>query len=251
MMRSKGFFIVFSLVLLVAAGASGGPLMPPLSTTPVAGESPLFDIGPSGGTGSITAYVDWMVLGAGDYTGTGVSGLVSGVFGSNVVPTGNWLYAYQVEANVTGTAIFTVDLVDFTSILFFGSLAGVDLDTVGHDAAVFANLGPVPPPAENEGYVCCQPNDDGVALSAGDISWKFIEPIPGVPGTGFVAGEESETLFFVATLPPVYNVGQVLDSGAAGFPGSGRVPSPAPEPASGLLLLLGIGSLAAYYRRRA
>jgi hypothetical protein len=250
MMGSKGFFIVFGVVLLVAAGASGGPLMPSLSSTPVAGESPLFDVGPAGGTGTITAYVDWMVLGAGDYTGTGVSGLVSGVFGSDVIPVGNWLYAYQVEANTNGTAQFTVDLADPTAVLAFGSLMNVDLDTIGHDAAVFANLGPVPPPAENEGYACCV-GSNGFTLSSDNISWGFPEEIIGVPGSGFDAGEESETLYLVATLPPVYNVGQVLDSGSEDFPGSGLVPSPAPEPASGLLLLLGIGSLAAYYRRRA
>lgn len=245
-MRITGLLVTLGSFLVLASAAFSDPLMPTDLTPPVAGESPLID--PTNPPIPVTAYVDWIVLGPNE-NGMEYSSLITSLFGpaATEVPDATWVYLYQVEAMSDGLQIFTVTIPDVSSVLAFGSLSGIDLDSDAgygeHNSGVYGNLA-----TEHDPFTCCEPVDAS-NLGLADVSWEFMEPIIGVPTSGFRAGEESELLYIVSNRPPTYNMASVNDSGTVGYPAEGRVPTPAPEPSSTLLLLLGVGSLVAYRRR--
>jgi hypothetical protein len=181
-----------------------------------------------------------------------------------VVPApGGLLYAYQLE-NTTGTAIdaFSITLPPGTagSILAFGILAGDDLDLPTpahppHAGPVTPVDGPAPgpfpildgPPLEEGPFPLVPLAAPLVTLDpiGSNISWTFA-PFP--------AGAESDTLFFISTLPPTYGPAGAQDTIPPSpwnslAPGGEPVPVPIPEPLSAAWLVLAGSALAIRSRR--
>jgi hypothetical protein len=246
--------------LLIAVGALalplrtyGGPIPAQPLVTPVAGESDL--------TSFIPPYtsdvgVDWMVV---DYAG----GLLDGQGQPIPVPVGGaYLYMYQLE----NTSSVAVDLLTVTfpagtigTVLAAGGLASDDLDAPSllHPAHA-GTVNPVddPPPGTfpvlngEEGPFVLAPlaslvtNVDAVS---GNVTWTFAP---------LAVNRESDTLYYLSTLPPIYGDAVAQDSTPPSpwgslAPGGDKVPVPVPEPATWLLWSIGLaGALIAVRRRR-
>ena len=232
---SKAYKCVASLgVAALGAGVSfAGPIPPSPSPVPSSGES-FWDSFPSAATDA-GLNVDWMVyqLGAGN------------PFGSAYV--GEYVYLYQLEVNsaaVTGPSLFSVTFntaLAGVSVGDAGFLVGDDLDLMtGNHAAhnlagetdTFALQNTVPP------------ND--VDVTSGNVTWHFPD---------ISQGEESDTLYFISPLPPIYGEGNAADSTLPSpwgslAPGSQPVPVPAPEPSEYLMAGLGLLGLGYFIRRK-
>jgi hypothetical protein len=194
--------------------------------------------------------VDWMVI---PYVG----GLGP--------PAGGFLYAYQLE-NTTGTGVdaFSITLPPGTapSVLFGGIILGDDLDLPTpahppHAGGAFPVDGPVPgpfpildgPPLEEGPFplVPLAATLTTLDLAGSNITWTFAP---------LAAGVESDTLFFVSTLPPTYGPAGAQDTIPPSpwnslAPGGEPVPVPIPEPVSTTLLVLaGLSALTLRPRRR-
>jgi len=239
---------------VVAVGAL--TIIPSVKAAPIPAAPGPFSAGESELTSFVTGLasdltVDWMVV---PYTG----GLVSTASGVPVgpIPAGGFLYAYQLE-NTTGQAIdaysVTLPAGVVGSVAGAGIIGGDDLDlpTAIHPAhagtVIFPDgpvAGPFPildgPPVEEGPFAL---GLLGAPLTSvdfvnGNVSWTF-DP--------FAAGLESETLFFVSPIPPIYGNAVAQDSTPPApwgslAPGGEPVPVPAvPEPAA--LGLAGIGLL--------
>ncbi|MEZ8220320.1 PEP-CTERM protein-sorting domain-containing protein [Candidatus Fervidibacteria bacterium JGI MDM2 JNZ-1-D12] len=174
-------------------------------------------------------WVDWLVLGPGEYEGTDyeeiVLALVSGTF------LNEYAYLYQIESNQSNTDQLTVrPLGPWTEI---GKL-GLDLDN-------WHNL---------PGEKVAVPQKDLVEPSFIDRdpqapSWNFLRTdIPG--GKGVIgAGQESWILYILSPMPPTFNKATLTNSGSSEKP----LPVPSPEPTMSLLLIIGVAGLAIYRRR--
>jgi hypothetical protein len=167
-----------------------------------------------------------------------------------VIPTtgtafapGLYAYLYQIEnTSKAGVDAFSVTLAPagFASVVGAGILAGDNLDLLSlfhppHDVAFFPILAgeadPFPLAPVVGGSTTLNPLDD-------TVSWTF-SPI--------ASGTQSDTLYFLSTLPPVYGNAVAQDSippspwGTLAV-GAQPVPVPLPEPAT--WVLAGAGLLA-------
>ncbi len=228
---------VSGLMAMVGSRSFAGPLLP-LLTPPVAGET---DIVGSGGV--LVGRIDWFVLPPGDYTNTVFAPLVIDVFDIEpgfpaVAPV--YIYAYQVEPAINDIEDFTVNVRG----PYLGSgTSFLDLDDVGHDAAIFPNLGGAIPPPENEVDVATlQFMTFGPIEKPDNVTYDF----DGELNASDI--EESEVLWLVSEMPPTYWIG-VLSNGLPA-PGTGLVPVPSPEPATLVLLMMGAIGLGIVSRQR-
>jgi hypothetical protein len=218
--------LVFGFIVPVFAG----PLAPSLNVTPVAGETTLLSANTPGVS---VAYVDWMVLSEGDYSSSALKPLVNQAFGSCYIPQGKYFYAYQVESLIDEAEVFTVNIKDSSLVDAVGTSC-LDLDSVGHSAAYFPNLGGSP--AENE-FSSQQPLVDVTSekLKSTCITWRFDGELD--------AGEESEALWFISSCSPSYRPVAFQDS-VPPSPGVGDIPSnQVPAPGALLLGITGLGMI--------
>lgn len=217
-------WVAFPLLLVTTVAPSfagsipSAPLVPP-----VAGESHLtsFIIGPLS-----KINVDWWVI---PTTGT-------------PFPDDAFAYLYQIENTTTsGVDAFSITLSPgaASSLLAYGVLPGDDLDV----ASAYHPAHLVGGEEESLPFVPLSSVSTTINLSDDTISWTF-NPM------GF--GEQSDTLFFVSTDPPIYGNGVAQNSIPPSpwgtlAPGADPLPIPAPpdsivvpEPSSALLALLAI-----------
>lgn len=239
-------------VTLSSTAIFAGPIpAAPLAPLPVAGESDLpsfiFPL-----TSDIT--VDWIVV---DYAG----GLIDPE-SEEPIPAGGFLYLYQIE----NTSAVAMDALSITmgpggaaSVFAAGVLPGDDLDLPGalhpaHSDPMFASDGPVAGPfpilAGEEGPFGMAPLSGvltTVNLADNNVTWTF-NPLS--------SGKESDTLFYLSSLPPIYGNGVAQDStppspwGSLAM-GGDPVPVPGvPEPGSLALAALGAAAVGLFGRRR-
>jgi hypothetical protein len=245
--------IVTCGVFAVPHFSMAGPIPAEPLVTPVAGESDLTSFIPPH---TSDVGVDWMVV---DYAG----GLLDGLGQPIPVPVGGaYLYMYQLEnTSIVAVDLFTVTFPSGTvgSVIAAGGLAGDDLDapTLLHPAHAGtvnpvddAAGGPFPVLNGEEGPFVLAPlaslvtNVDAVS---GNVTWTF---------TPLAVNRESDTLYYLSTLPPIYGDAVAQDSTPPSpwgtrAPGADKVPVPVPEPASWLLWSIGLaGALIALRRRR-
>jgi hypothetical protein len=228
----RKFIGLMSMVLVVATVAIADKLPPNLSTFPVAGESELYDSTLGGYAGN----VDWLVLAPGDYTGTIYAPFVVHVFGSLIAT--EYLYLYQVEGRAAGNNSFTI----YVTGPWSGGgtfTPNLDLDDV-HNSGIFSYLsGELEVPSAS----LVSPNNFGTTSSPlGELfQWTWN------PGNTLDAGEESYVLFITSPAPPTYGYATLKDT----F--SGRtftIAVPSPEPASFVLLLMGVAASGVILRRK-
>jgi hypothetical protein len=213
---------ILAILLGLTTVLQAGPLAPTLSAAePRAGETTMF----SPQYGKTVGYVEWMVLTPGDYGSKIFAPLVNDVFGSVVVPDGQYLYAYEVKSLVDKGSGLTVRADPATSIVQTGS-SNLNLESVGHDSVTFSNLGA---PGPSKHHVVNQTNMVPVSSidvdENGMITWKFDDKLG--------KNQISETLWFVSTNIPeyrqaLYQAGQTTGSGATTSGGGGTAHLPVP-----------------------
>ena len=225
----------FLLIMGLALSASAGPLAPSLSkTSPTAGETTML-----ASNGTSVGYVEWMVLTPGKYNSTVFSALVKDAFGSTTIPTGQYLYAYEVKSLVDNGEALTIKSDSANKILKAGSTA-VNLDKSGHDAVTFSNLGA---PGPEEHHVANESNlisETGIKVKNNTVTWSFDGDLN--------TGEVSETLWFIGNSLPTYKpaIYSIL-IGTGEAPGGGAAHMPLP----GALVLVMIGfSILGWLRHR-
>jgi len=228
----RKFIGLMSMVLVVATVAFADKLPPNLSTFPVAGESELYDSTRKGYSGN----VDWLVLAPGDYTGTIYAPFVVHVFGS---PTATeYLYLYQVEGRAAGNNSFTI----YVTGPWSGGgtfTTNLDLDDV-HNSSTFPYLsGELEEPSAS----LVSPNDFGTTSSPlGELfqwTWNLKNTLD--------ADEESYVLFITSPAPPTYGQATLKDT----YSGQTfTIAVPSPEPASFVLLLMGVAASGVILRRK-
>ena len=231
MQRLRGLVVALMTVgLMVGLGARSfaGPLLPPLLSFPVAGESKLAEIT----TPNDYIRIDWIVQPA-------PSGF----------PPDWFIYLYQIE-NTTGTleGIRSFNVSFSTSPLTIaGVLDGDNLDNI-HNLA--GEVEPIPgtiDPSDADNY--------DVFISPTGVSWNII--VGNIPIGNIPKGSQSITLFIIDPRPPMYGVGVAQNSGKQWRTGQtlvqgqfgDPVPVPSPEPATLVLLSLGLG-IVGFLRRR-
>ncbi len=230
-MKKIGRVLIPVLLLSVVGPVLAGPLAPPLTVTPVAGETTLFS---AFAPGTPVAYVDWMVLSGGNYSGSVLRPLVQQAFGSDVIPDGKYFYAYQVESLTNDAEVFTVNIAS-SSLVENAGASCLDLDDVGHNENYFSNLGSSPAPAEHE-FCPQEPPVDSTStyLSQSCITWRFNGELD--------AREESEALWFVSSCSPSYRPVAIQQDSVPPSPGTGGIPSnQVPAPGAVLLGMIGLG----------
>jgi len=225
MKRSINVAVIFGLMGM--ASTAMGSAIPPSLIIPVMGESEVFSF-----VQNDHVTIDWMVIDAGPM-GLG--------------PSGAFAYLFQIEntsANGMVNALsITLPAGADAGIISVGEFTGDDLDLAtgfhpAHDVSVDPVLS-----TEGEGLTFRQVNST-VSMDNGNITWQFAS-------RSLLAGEESQTLFFVHPDPPKYgnatiNGGPVNPAPwATTAPGSDQVPVPnvIPEPASLALLAVGAAFL--------
>jgi hypothetical protein len=169
----------------------------------------------TGGGGLVDVEVDYAVYAPGKFNASAVSGAV----GHPVDPSnGNqYVYAYQLW-NVGG--IQTI------------SGLSVGLAELGNPGTVFvdkqvANIGSISIPVDSPADV----TPSSMAFNgtpAGSAVWHYS------PG-GLLVDNNSSVLIYTSPFPPHTDLASILGGLGAG----GRLPSPVPEPATGLLLVFG------------
>jgi len=223
----QGLFVMFGMVATVTAG----PLAPPLTTTPVAGETTLYSVYNSY---TPVGYVDWAVLSQGDYSTSVFKPLIKQAFGCNIIPDGKYLYAYQIESMVDNVEVFTVNVNSASLVEDLGS-CHMDLDSLGHNENYFCNLGSTnEPPCEHEfAYQKSIVDTTNVDLSNTCITWRFDGELD--------CQEESEVLWFISSCCPSYRPVALQDE-VPPTPGIGDIPSnQVPAPGAVLLGMIGLG----------
>jgi len=238
----RKFIGLMSMVLVVATVAFADKLPPNLSTFPVAGESEVYDSDLGGYAGN----VDWLVLAPGDYTGTIYAPFVVHVFGSPIAT--EYLYLYQVEGRATGNNSFTIYVTGpwsgggtFTTALDLDEW--VDSNNIVHKVHDSSNFPYLAGELEVPSAPLVEPNDFGTTPSElGELfQWTWSSE------NRLDAGEESYVLFITSPAPPTYGRATLKDTY------SGRtltIAVPSPEPASFVLLLMGVAASGVILRRK-
>jgi hypothetical protein len=228
----RKFIGLMSMVLVVATVAFADKLPPNLSTFPVAGESELYDSTLNGYAGN----VDWLVLAPGDYTGTIYEPFVVHVFSSPIAT--EYLYLYQVEGRAAGNNSFTI----YVTGPWSGGgtfTTNLDLDDV-HNSITFPYLsGELEVPSAS----LVSPNNFGITSSPlGELfQWTWN------PGNTLDAGEQSYVLFITSPAPPTYGYATLKDTYSGN---TFTIAVPSPEPASFVLLLMGVAASGVILRRK-
>ena len=216
-------FVVMVIGILATSGiAMAVSIEPGLGILPVAGEAEHNALFPPGATDQ--AYVDWIVFNPAAYDGSAFDSLITGIIGSDSLT--EYLYVYQIEARGSPD----IDDVENLTLYFSTGLASgagsyaADLDT-WHNSGNFGNLATE---GEDAGasLVALQA---GPAFHATNVTWDY----DGLLDTG----EESHVAWLTSPNKPGYFPSLVSNTAGTG----GRIPAPTPEPAS--MVLMGIGLL--------
>lgn len=209
-------------ILSISSVAMAVSIEPGLGILPVAGEAEHNAFFPPSSTEH--AYVDWIVFNPGAYDGSAFDDLITGIIGSDSLT--EYLYVYQIEARGTPA----IDNVENLTIYFSTGLASgagsyaADLDS-WHNSTNFANLATEGETA-GASLVALQ---FGPAFAPSNLTWDY----DGLLDTG----EESHVAWITSPHRPGYFPSAVNNTAQTG----GRVPAPTPEPAS--MVLMGIGLL--------
>jgi hypothetical protein len=232
----RKFIGLMSMVLVVATVAFADKLPPNLSTFPVAGESELYDSTREGYSGN----VDWLVLAPGDYTNTIYEPFVLAVFGSP--EASEYLYLYQVEGRAVGNNSFTIYVTGpwsgggtFTTD---DDTTALDLDDV-HNSSTFPYLSGE---FEVANASLVRPERFRILNSPlGDLfQWTWVDDT-------LDENEESYVLFITSPAPPTYGQATLKDT----YSGQTfTIAVPSPEPASFVLLLMGVAASGVILRRK-
>lgn len=234
MIRKRILASICLLVPLMAAPALAGPIPASPSPVPSAGESLLtsFIVGPAD-----SLNVDWEVL------PTALTAFAPGLFA----------YEYQIEntSAASGVDAFSITIPNIGSVVAAGILGGDNLDLatafhLAHDAITFPILATEADPFPLQALTSVLTT---INLVDRTVSWSF-DPL--------VAGNQSDTLYFLATLPPTYGNAHAQDSSPPSPWGSlatlGQpVPVPIPNPqaaTAGMALLGSLGVARMFYIRR-
>lgn len=221
MMKNTKLWMM-TIVLGLTAVSLAGPLAPTLSATEArAGETTMF----SPLYNKTVGYVEWMVLTPGDYGSQVFAPLVQDVFGSVVVPDGQYLYAYEVKSLVDNGSGLTVRADPASGIVDAGS-SNLNLESVGHDSVTFSNLGSPGPSKHHVANESNMVSASSVEVDPdGMITWGFDDKLG--------KDQISETLWFVSTnvpdyRPALYQAGKGTGNGEGGSSGGGTVQTPVP-----------------------
>jgi hypothetical protein len=232
----------FILMMGLALTASAGPLAPSLSkTSPTAGETTMLS-----STDGVTpvGYVEWMVLTPGNYNSTAFSSLVKDAFGGTTIPTGQYLYAYEVKSLINDGQSLTIKTDSTNKIMKTGS-SNLNLDANGHDAVTFANLGA---PGPEEHHVANESNlvsQEGISVDKNKVTWAFDGNLD--------KGQVSETLWFIGSTVPTYKPaiysGSKTGNGDSPSGGTSGETAHMPVPGAMVLAMIGFGVIGWFKRR--
>ena len=231
MSRTCGTFILCLFLALCAVRLQAGPIPVSPSPVPSAGESLLT----SSFTPGSSVNIDWEVI------PTSITAFAPGLYA----------YMYQIEnTSLSGVDIYSVSLpnaASFNSIVTAGILSGDNIDLPSafhpaHDVSVFPILA-----TEHEGFPFQPLSSVLTTLNSADdtVTWSF---------SPLASGSQSDTLYFLSTLPPVYGDATSQDHIPPSHwtslgPNAQPVPVPVPEPAAAILCGLGLLALGLLRRR--